>query len=152
MRKADLVEAIVTAATGSNGAERSSPRKIRSTQASGGDDLASIAEEENALAAGADSVDEMALIRPQRRATTANPSSGNGSDSDSSSNGSGTVSSPHQTRTTATGTTASETEIGTEAGAEADAATANDAPDHDVNDTETSSVDRAHQGQPQWRA
>src|SRR5207248_2932625 len=151
MRKADLVEAIVTAATGSNGAERSSPRKIRSTQASGSDDLASIAEEENALAAGADSVDEMALIRPQRRATTANPSSGNGSDSDSSSNGSGTVSSPHQTRTTATGTTASETEIGTEAGAEADAATANDAPDHDVNDTETSSVDRAHQGQQQWR-
>ena len=138
MRKADLVEAIVTAATGSNGAERSSPRKIRSTQASGGDDLASIAEEENALAAGADSVDEMALIRPQRRATTANPSSGNGSDSDSSSNGSGTVGSAYETGTTATET-------------EADAATARDAQDHDVNDTDTGSVDRAHQGQQQWR-
>jgi transcription termination factor Rho len=147
MRKADLVEAIVTAATGSNGAERSSPRKIRSTQASGGDDLASIAEEENALATGADSVDEMALIRPQRRATTGNPGSGNGSDSDSSSNGSGTVSSPHETRTTAT-----ETETETEIGTEADAATGRDAPpDHDVNDTDTGSVDRAHPGQQQWR-
>jgi transcription termination factor Rho len=137
MRKADLVEAIVTAATGSNGAERSSPRKIRSTQASGGDDLASIAEEENALAAGADSVDEMALIRPQRRATTGNPSSGNGTDSDSSSNGSGTVTSAYETGTT---------------GTEADAATArDDAPDDDVNETDTGSVDRAHQGQQQWR-
>src|SRR6266446_3303726 len=57
MRKADLVEAIVTAATGSNGAERPSPRKIRSTQVSDGDALASIAEEENALAGSQGSVD-----------------------------------------------------------------------------------------------
>src|SRR5438132_1249469 len=31
------------------------------------------------------------------------------------------------------------------------AATARDAQDHDVNDTDTGSVDRAHQGQQQWR-
>jgi len=49
MRKADLVEAIVTATAGSNGAERSAPRKVRSTQGAGGDDFASIADEENAL-------------------------------------------------------------------------------------------------------
>ncbi len=71
MRKADLVDAIVGAATappeaGSNGTTRSVPRKVRSTTAVA-DDLASIAEEENALAAGTNSADEMDLIRPRRR-------------------------------------------------------------------------------------
>ncbi len=71
MRKADLVDAIVSAATapseaGSNGTTRSVPRKVRST-APVADDLASIAEEENALAARNDSGDDMALIRPRRR-------------------------------------------------------------------------------------
>src|SRR5262249_57153382 len=74
MRKADLVEAIVTAASGSNGAPApaaaSAPRKVRSTRG-GGDDLASIADEENALAA-ADSGDGMDLIRPRRRSAPAN--------------------------------------------------------------------------------
>jgi transcription termination factor Rho len=71
MRKADLVEAIVTAAK-SNGATTEAPktRKVRSTRAAEVDDLASLAAEENALAttpdaSGAD--DEMALIRPRRR-------------------------------------------------------------------------------------
>ena len=36
MRKADLIDAIATAATGSNGAERSAPRKVRSTAGAGG--------------------------------------------------------------------------------------------------------------------
>src|SRR5437870_2829033 len=72
MRKADLVEAIVTATSGSVGANGSSsggsdarPRKIRST-ASGDDDLASLAAEEDALAAESVPHDEMALIRPRR--------------------------------------------------------------------------------------
>ena len=54
MRKADLVDAIVGATSGaeaSNGATRSTPRKVRSTGAAD-DDFASIAEEENALAGG----------------------------------------------------------------------------------------------------
>jgi transcription termination factor Rho len=52
MRKADLVEAIVSAA-GSNGSSKSDTpkaRKVRSTATAGKDDLASIADEENALA------------------------------------------------------------------------------------------------------
>src|SRR6185436_8199707 len=75
MRKADLVEAIVSATSGANGSSAASssprPRKIRST-VSGGDDLASLAAEEDALATGSEPVDEMTLIRPRR-------SSGNGS-------------------------------------------------------------------------
>src|SRR6478752_3729005 len=72
MRKADLVDAIVGATSGAeatNGATRSTPRKVRSTRAAG-DDFAAIAEEENALAGSQDPVDEMALIRPRRRSTT----------------------------------------------------------------------------------
>jgi transcription termination factor Rho len=75
MRKADLVEAIVSAA-GSNGgtkeaASKAAPktRTVRSTKA-GGDDLASLAEEENALATEDEPADEMSLIRPRRRTTT----------------------------------------------------------------------------------
>src|SRR4029077_16807794 len=74
MRKADLVEAIVSATSGANGSSAASssprPRKIRST-VSGGDDLASLAAEEDALATRSEPVDEMTLIRPRR-------SSGNG--------------------------------------------------------------------------
>jgi transcription termination factor Rho len=83
MRKAELVEAITAAAAGSNGEARSTPRKVRSTSAAGNDDFASIADEENALAGGADIGDEMDLIRPRRRATT-----GSGHESDAQSNGS----------------------------------------------------------------
>ncbi len=67
MRKADLVDAIVTVTAGSNGASDAKPRKVRSTRAAGADDFASIAEEENALASTSAPVDDMALIRPRRR-------------------------------------------------------------------------------------
>jgi len=62
LRKAELVDAIVAATAGANGSEPSKPRKIRST-ATAGDDLASLADEQNALAAASEPVDEMALIR-----------------------------------------------------------------------------------------
>jgi transcription termination factor Rho len=69
MRKADLVEAIVSATSGSNGSSsgtsESRPRKIRST-VSGGDDLASLAAEEDASGLRTEPVDEMTLIRPRR--------------------------------------------------------------------------------------
>src|SRR5262245_43977958 len=72
LRKAELVDAIVSATAGStathgNGhTESQKPRKIRSTRTPAADDLASLAEEENALA-GDDTTDDMALIRPRRR-------------------------------------------------------------------------------------
>ncbi len=75
MRKADLVDAIVAATAGSNGSEASKPRKIRSTVPAG-DDLASLADEQNALAAADEPVDEMALIR---RRPGGSPDNGNGS-------------------------------------------------------------------------
>ncbi|MET1003514.1 MAG: transcription termination factor Rho [Acidimicrobiia bacterium] len=75
MRKADLVDAIIAAAQSGNGAPTAAkPRRIRST-APAKDDLASLADEENALAGGANDGDEMALIRPRRRAAEA---AGNG--------------------------------------------------------------------------
>jgi transcription termination factor Rho len=129
MRKADLIEAIATAATGSNGAERSAPRKVRSTAGAGSDDFASIAEEENALAGGGDSGDDMALIRPRRHATT-DRSEGDRADSDgesdSSSNGRGTVAATSQPDVSAEGGVTD-------------------------TDTDAGSVDRSHQGQQQWR-
>jgi transcription termination factor Rho len=76
MRKADLVEAIVSATSGANGsssASESRPRKIRST-VSGGNDLASLAAEEDSLTTGSEPVDEMTLIRPRRSATAGNGS------------------------------------------------------------------------------
>ena len=138
MRKADLVEAIVTAATGSNGSARPSPRKIRSSQASGGDDLATIAEEENALAGAQDSGDEMALIRPRRRASIGEPGSGNGRDPDSSSNGSAGVTSERDANATATKT-------------EPESPTEVDSSEPDLDDTDTGSGDRSQPGQQQWR-
>ena len=76
MRKADLVDAIVTATGAGNGATSSAngtaaaerPRRIRSTKPAT-DDLAALAAEQEALDA-ADSgaaPDDMALIRPRRR-------------------------------------------------------------------------------------
>jgi transcription termination factor Rho len=96
MRKADLVDAIVAATAGahggaaSNGASADSspgptsgsasdagrPRRIRST-VSGGDDLASLADEQNALAGSSEPVDEMALIR-RRPAPSADTTNGSG--------------------------------------------------------------------------
>jgi transcription termination factor Rho len=130
MRKAELVEAITAAAAGSNGATRATPRKVRSTATAtaGDDDFASIAEEENALARHQEPVDEMALIRPGRRATT-----GNGYGSDSSSNGTEQpTASAHGSGATATGTGH------------------RDAPDRDAStDTDTGSAD--HSAGQQWR-
>jgi transcription termination factor Rho len=76
MRKADLVEAIVSAAAGSNGSQSpaAAPRKVRSTRRAG-DDLAAIADEENSLAA-TDTGDSMQLIRPRRRTSPANGTDG----------------------------------------------------------------------------
>jgi len=78
MRKAELVDAIVSAAKGggdgagtNGGAAASRPRKIRST-ASGGDDLAALADEENALAADDGPGDDMVIRR--------RPAPGTGSD------------------------------------------------------------------------
>jgi transcription termination factor Rho len=67
MRKAELVDAIVSAAkggddAGTNGADASRPRKIRST-VTGGDDLAALAAEENALAADDGPQDDMVIRR-----------------------------------------------------------------------------------------
>jgi len=69
MRKAELVDAIVSAAKGggdgagtNGGAAASRPRKIRST-ASGGDELAALADEENALAADDGPGDDMVIHR-----------------------------------------------------------------------------------------
>ena len=103
MRKADLVDAIVAATAGSGSANGSSappaapiassgsfapetarPRRIRST-VSGGDDLASLAEEQNTLAGASEPVDEMAMIR---RRPAASPDQGN-----DNGNGNGAVSS-----------------------------------------------------------
>ena len=79
MRKADLVDAIVSATEGANGSTdsrgaRTPRRKVRSTRAAAADDLAALAEEQNALAtadasspSAAATDDEMALIRPRRR-------------------------------------------------------------------------------------
>ncbi len=80
MRKADLVDAIVKATRSSNGAGTDAPktRKVRSTRAAELDDLASLADEENALATE-DAPDEMSLIRPRRR-TAAGGGNGAGKD------------------------------------------------------------------------
>ena len=70
MKKAELVDAIVGAAAGGNGAGGGSadakPRKIRSTRSAGEDDLASLAAEQDALDRASSPSDDMALIRPRR--------------------------------------------------------------------------------------
>ncbi len=144
MRKADLVEAIVTAAAGSNGAERSAPRKVRSTQGAGGDDFATIADEENALARGEDPANEMALIRPRRNATPVGAGTGNGT---------GTVTpSDLETDATTTGTDGDnppEHDISRDRDSAAEHDTS---PEHDASsEHDAAPVDRSHQGQQQWR-
>ncbi len=79
MRKAELVDAIVSAAKGSapqmsagaadsNGSEAARPRKIRST-VSGGDHLAALAAEEDALAGSDAPADDMVIRRRTAPAT-----------------------------------------------------------------------------------
>ena len=89
LRKADLVEAIVSATADTNGSTKTAPRKVRSSRGAGADDLASIAEEENALASDNGAVDDMALIRPRRRTA-----SENGTGADAASNGNSTGHAP----------------------------------------------------------
>src|SRR5262245_58997203 len=77
LRKADLVDAIVNATASGNG-DSTTTRKVRSTKAAGVDDLASLADEENALASAPGDTDEMALIRPRRRGTSGGNGTANG--------------------------------------------------------------------------
>jgi transcription termination factor Rho len=97
MRKADLVDAIVSATAGANGADDApKPRKIRSTRSADTDDLASIAEEENSLASSSGSGhDDMTLIRPRRR--TSSDSNGASASTTSSVSSASTASSPGAT-------------------------------------------------------
>jgi transcription termination factor Rho len=145
MRKADLVEAIVTAAVGSNGASSATssagPRKVRSSRGGGSDDFAAIAEEENALAGAASPADDMALIRPVRRAA-AGGSEGNGSEPDAASNGSGSVA----TSTYEAGST--ETRTGTDTDADGDTNSGRDSDGDGDGDAGSGS---AQPGQQQWR-
>ena len=74
MRKADLIEAILTVGNGSNGADAdatSKPRRVRSARASEleQDSIAALAEEEDALASSADDADG-AMPRPRTRAAS----------------------------------------------------------------------------------
>jgi transcription termination factor Rho len=138
MRKAELVEAITAAAAGSNGETRSTPRRVRSTNAAADDDFASIAEEENALAGGQDAGDEMDLVRPGRRTPA-----GNGRTSDSQSNGS-----PRSAPSAYAGG-ATTTETDEDSGSADDSSSDADTSDGDTSDGDSGSGDRA-QGQ-QWR-
>jgi transcription termination factor Rho len=146
MRKADLVEAIVTAAQasgGGNGSDRPASRKVRSTRA-GGDDLASLAAEENALAGGDDG-DDMALIRPRRRSTTA--TAPGGGDAEASANGNAPASAPVRASDDAR-----EIDAGpSDAGARASASSSGESGGEGGGEGESCSGDRGHQGQQQWR-
>jgi transcription termination factor Rho len=95
LRKADLVDAIVTATAGTNGSGSPKPRKVRSTASAQSDDLGSLADEQNALGASQSVADEMALIRPRRRPASSNgePASSNGEGDNGSSSGSMTTAS-----------------------------------------------------------
>jgi transcription termination factor Rho len=74
MRKADLVDAIVGAAGSGNGSSDAAPkRKVRSTVSGNGDELASLAAEQEELDTKVSDApaDEMAMIRPRRRTVPA---------------------------------------------------------------------------------
>jgi transcription termination factor Rho len=66
MRKAELVDAIVSAAGAANGAAVR-PRKIRSTKSADEDTLDALVAEQETLSDAASAGDEMTLIRPRRR-------------------------------------------------------------------------------------
>jgi transcription termination factor Rho len=145
MRKADLVAAIVGATASAsggnshsgeaNGSGRSATRTIRSTRVVD-DDVAAIAEEQNALAGGTDEGDEMALIRPRRGAgrddrpaPTSSGTNGAASDFAAPSAPSETERHPSQDR-----------EVSSDTDTDTDGDT----------DTDSGSGDRSNQGQ-QWR-
>jgi transcription termination factor Rho len=107
MRKADLVEAIVTATGGTNGSDTPKARKVRSTS-SGGDDLASLAAEEDALASDNSAADEMALIRPRRRTTST--AADNGSSNGEATGGAVATATETTSESTSTETTSEHTE------------------------------------------
>ncbi len=91
MRKADLVEAIVTAAKSGNGSDEPSKRKIRSTKPPE-DDIASLAAEQDALASnGSSGDDEMPVIRPRpRQGADGNGSSADAASTEAAASGTGT--------------------------------------------------------------
>src|SRR5262245_9599158 len=78
MRKADLIEAILTAGNGANGAmdaagaEAPKPRRVRSARASEleQDSIAALAEEEDALGSSSSDGDDAPLPRPRNRAAS----------------------------------------------------------------------------------
>jgi transcription termination factor Rho len=168
MRKADLVEAIVGAAkAGTNGAEKPAPRKVRSSRTAGTDDLATIADEENALAAGHAPADEMALIRPRRGAGAGRESARRDDEDEPSSNGHGTITdtggddrtpAPESRRPDAgsrtpearpESTAATDRERDTDADSDTDGGS-HDA-DADTRDSDAGAGDRSQSGQQQWR-
>jgi transcription termination factor Rho len=74
MRKADLIEAILTVGNGANGAkgddDAPKPRRVRSTRASEleQDSIAALADEEDALASSTSDGDDTSMPRPRSRA------------------------------------------------------------------------------------
>jgi transcription termination factor Rho len=159
MRKADLVAAIVDAAkAGSNGAEKPTARKVRSSRTAGTDDLATIAEEENALAAQDVPADEMALIRPRRGATTTREGGRNDRTGEAdrvardepSTNGHGTV-----TDTVPDDRAPATESRGTGESVSRESARGTESPgrtDHDSDDdADTDTGDRSQTGQQPWR-
>jgi transcription termination factor Rho len=169
MRKADLVEAIVGAAkAGTNGAEKPAPRKVRSSRSAGTDDLAGIADEENALATSDGAADEMALIRPRRSAGAGREGTRDrGVEDEPSSNGHGTVAdtaADDRTQTTQSGRGGSESGAGagspgsaTPIDRDRDSDSDTDGGAHDTDsdtrdsDSGSGSGDRSQTGQQQWR-
>ncbi|MDQ1433314.1 MAG: transcription termination factor Rho [Actinomycetota bacterium] len=169
LRKADLVEAIVGAAkSGTNGAEKPAPRKVRSSRTAATDDLATIADEENALAASHEPADEMALIRPRRGANSDREGTRDRvAEDERSSNGHGTVAdSAADDRAPTTESRRGVSESGT-AGAGSGSATPTDRDrdrdsdtdvdggahdtDSDTRDSDSGAGDRSQTGQQQWR-
>ncbi len=145
MRKADLVEAIIGASSGSssngseaNGAGRAAPRKVRSTRVVD-DDVASIAEEQNALGAATEPSDDMALIRPGRRS----PAADRPSPTDGSANGNATTPSDSDVPVTADPSKDHAASSGAELGRDHEARP-------DGTDTEGDAGERGQSGQ-QWR-
>ncbi len=148
MRKADLVDAIVKATKSSNGAATDAPkaRKVRSTRAAGLDDLASLADEQNALATE-DASDEMSLIRPRRRGASGGNGAGTGEDDPGSATATANASTPE--RSAADRTQEASASLG--APSDAPSETMSDAPTPESAQTRQQSQRHLGQQDQQWR-